>query len=953
MQYNTALGFVLCGVALTGLAFGRRLLAIVPSALAALLGVLTLSEYIFRVDLGIDELLMAQPITDGVSHLGRMAPNTALCFALTGAGIVSGVVWKRAAPWPHLLGGIVAALATAALFGYIGHVPTAYGWGRMTHMSVHTASGFVVAGTGLYAVAWRLTGWRKRTAFVPVSAGLAVLVQAALIWQAMQAQELSERRTVAESIAHDAAAHTEERLRFNLLAFEHMAELSGDSGGLSPEIWTRNALRYLEGFPSVSAIALLDSHGAEIMRVTRDATPDEQSEQPFSGAISDTIDRLRSDPSLFACTSGRGSGNPPQIVAAYPTPIDGTDRRDGWLVVLLPERAFLDRAFEPFARSCAIIASDPNEPPPGWASSTGASDHAHALCALDGVAWRLDVELTPAYAAKLHSAWVFAIPTIGVLAAISLSAVLTLLQRSNRIRADQRALLHELGLQKYALDEASIVAITDPAGVITYANDKFCAVSGYSREELIGRTHKILNSGHHPKAFFTDLWRTIANGRTWMAEVCNRAKDGSLYWVDTTIVPFTNNAGKIEKYVAIRTDITERKRAKTLIEEGRQREELAINATGLGIWAWHVETGRVRWNDRMFLVYGMAPTDDGSVSYADWRSAVVPEDLADQEQELQEVAGGHREPGTRRFRIRRHSDGAIRHVEAIDVVRKSAAGRIEWVVGTNWDITDRIRAEEALRQKNEELERFVYSASHDLKSPLVTILGYSTHLVRDAERHVFDEITGYAQRITRAAERMRSCIDDLLAISRVGRTDIEIEPVRLEDVVCAVQEEQAASIEEAGVSFEVDLQIDEVMCNRSHVHQVLANLIGNAVKYGSTATRPVVSIRSRPGETGLVELAVDDNGHGIDERHADRVFELFQRLDSDKEGTGVGLALVRRIAEQYGGRAWTIATPGDGGKFRVLLPQCPAQNPHDVGPGGCDELVAREQETGSFSAGRG
>ncbi len=182
--------------------------------------------------------------------------------------------------------------------------------------------------------------------------------------------------------------------------------------------------------------------------------------------------------------------------------------------------------------------------------------------------------------------------------------IIWLISGRKQVEKSLRGSVKELADIKFALDESAIVAITDQNGRINYVNDKFCEISGYKREELIGQDHGIINSEFHSKEFIRDLWATIASGKVWKGEIKNLAKNGSHYWVDTTIIPFSNEEGKPYQYIAIRNDITERKLAEDKILKEKTFTDMLINSLP-GIFYLFDESGKfLRWNDNFEKVTG-------------------------------------------------------------------------------------------------------------------------------------------------------------------------------------------------------------------------------------------------------------------------------------------------------------------------------------------------------------
>jgi signal transduction histidine kinase len=236
------------------------------------------------------------------------------------------------------------------------------------------------------------------------------------------------------------------------------------------------------------------------------------------------------------------------------------------------------------------------------------------------------------------------------------------------------------------------------------------------------------------------------------------------------------------------------------------------------------------------------------------------------------------------------------------------------------EIEERRRAEAELEVRNAELERYAYSVSHDLKSPLVTIRGFLGYLERAAAEGDLEAVGRDVARITAATDRMHALLGELLELSRVGRDGSRHEPVSLRLLAEEARDLLAAKARERGAQIEVAPDLPTAPGDTVRLREVFQNLIENALTFTPPGKPPRVEIGSAV-EGDQVVVHVRDNGIGIEPRHHELVFGLFNRLDASSEGTGVGLALVRRIVETHGGRVWVESEgAGRGSTFRFTLP---------------------------------
>ncbi|WP_197418130.1 PAS domain S-box protein [Paucibacter sp. KCTC 42545] len=251
----------------------------------------------------------------------------------------------------------------------------------------------------------------------------------------------------------------------------------------------------------------------------------------------------------------------------------------------------------------------------------------------------------------------------------------------------------------------AIVSVADPAGLIIDANAAFTAISGYSREELLGQPHRIVNSGHHPPEFWRALWAAISSGKSWQGEICNRNKNGQLYWVKSIIAPMLDEAGSVMQYISIRTDITAAKRAWQDLAEQRERLARIIDGTHAGTWEWNEQTGEAHFNERWADIMGRKLADLGPLHAQSWQVFVHADDLPRAADLLARHCRGESDFFECELRLLHASEQWVWGQMHGRLYQRDAQGNPTWIAGTLLDISARKRSEEALLRKQAALDR--------------------------------------------------------------------------------------------------------------------------------------------------------------------------------------------------------------------------------------------------------
>ncbi|RDH81383.1 MAG: hypothetical protein DIZ80_14945 [endosymbiont of Galathealinum brachiosum] len=515
----------------------------------------------------------------------------------------------------------------------------------------------------------------------------------------------------------------------------------------------------------------------------------------------------------------------------------------------------------------------------------------------------------------------------------------------NQIEEEKKALQD----QQFAFDQHSIVGITDVRGIITYANDMFVKISGYSKEELIGENHSILRSSVHNDDFFRDMYKTIASGKIWRGNICNKSKNGREYWVATTIVPFMGENGKPLSYMAMRTDITKQNRA----EANLARAQKMVH---IGSWELDLINEELSWSDEIYRIFEIDP-EKYSATYELFLQTIHPDDR-------DKVNATYKESlkNRRSYEIEHRllmKDGRIKIVREQGETYYDETGRALRSIGVVHDITHSKHTEEALRrsQKMDAVGQLTGGIAHDFNNIMGIILGNVELLeLQDIDD---DKINKRLIPIKKSAERAAKLTKQLLSFSRRKSDQLTTANInqQIGDMKSLIVHSVTPEIE---VVYQLagDLWLTNI--DTGDFQDAVLNIVINARDAMNRSGHLTIEsgnchldekyCRHNPEvkEGDYVQLIFSDNGEGMSYEEQQRIFEPFYTTKAEDSGTGLGLAMVFGFIERSNGYIKVYSEKGIGTTFRIYLPRVYEKTKSDTEIGGDNlksEVLPRGTET--------
>lgn len=522
--------------------------------------------------------------------------------------------------------------------------------------------------------------------------------------------------------------------------------------------------------------------------------------------------------------------------------------------------------------------------------------------------------------------------------ALALPSASQLAQVNEELRNANRE-LEAVYKQQRESGQAHLRAVVDNAldgliainakGIIESFNPACERIFGYKATEVMGKNVKMLmpEPYHGEHDGYLKNYLTTGDAKiigTAGREVTARRKDGVIFPIDLSISSFVLEDG--QHFSGIIRDISARKEAESQLRQSKERYDLAVSGSSVGVWDWDVKTSELYWSPLFRHMLGITDMDFRP-EYLSFETRLHPEDKEKTVAALMAHISipNNPVPYEAEYRIRRE-DGSYIWFYAKGQALWDSEGKATRVAGSVLDITARKEAEQrmehivqALTESNAQLERFAYICSHDLQEPLRMITNYTQRLEKHLGNSLDDKGQHYMQYVFDGAQRARQLINDVLTLARIGSENKAFEAVDCNEVMERIAADLQERIREEQATLTYDA-LPVVQGHKIYVVQVFQNLIGNALKFKSD--KPIAIHIGSEQKGAYWQFSITDNGIGIDPEYQEKIFEIFQRLHSrDKyPGTGIGLAIVKKIIDRHGGRIWVHSAPGKGSTFYFTLP---------------------------------